>query len=301
MQSSCGPGKTDMSIKRAALLFIAAGLTAGSALALPLWEITGTRNHVLLLGSIHTLRPSDYPLDPAIAAALDAADVVYMELDMDDLDPAASADTITALARDPRGRQLPELLGSAGWTSALEQGRKIGMDLTTLAPFEPWYAAIVITQLRLAQLGFDQSRGVESHIVASAAESGKEIRGLETLESQLRTLDALSPGAQRTFLQLTLEEAASIGEEVDDMIAAWKAGDSPALEREMLDSVRDQPEVYRSLILKRNEAFSRAIAELANDSQDYLVVVGTLHLVGEDSVLNMLDGKGLKTRPVQSR
>ena len=287
-----------MSIKRAALLFITAWLAAGSAVALPLWEITGTRNHVLLLGSIHTLRPSDYPLDPAIAAALDEADVVYMELDMDDLDPAASASTIALLARDPRGRQLPELLGSAAWTSAVEQGRKIGLDLSTLAPFEPWYAAIVITQLRLAQLGFDTARGVESHIVASAGESGKEIRGLETLEGQLKTLDALSPGAQRTFLQLTLEEAASIGDEVDDMIAAWKSGDESTLEHEMLDSVREQPEVYRSLILKRNEAFSRAIARLANDSQDYLVVVGTLHLVGEDSVLNMLARDGLKTRPV---
>lgn len=290
-----------MSIKRAALLCITAWLAAGSAVALPLWEITGTRNHVLLLGSIHTLRPSDYPLDPAIAAALDEADVVYMELDMDDLDPAASASTIALLARDPRGRQLPELLGSAAWTSAVEQGRKIGLDLSTLAPFEPWYAAIVITQLRLAQLGFDTARGVESHIVASAGESGKEIRGLETLEGQLKTLDALSPGAQRTFLQLTLEEAASIGDEVDDMIAAWKSGDESTLEHEMLDSVREQPEVYRSLILKRNEAFSRAIARLANDSQDYLVVVGTLHLVGEDSVLIMLARDGLKTRPVAEK
>ena len=69
----------------------------------------------------------------------------------------------------------------------------------------------------------------------------------------------------------------------------------------MLDSVREQPEVYRSLILKRNEAFSQAIAGLANDSQDYLVVVGTLHLVGEDSVLNMLAKRGLKSRPVPDR
>jgi uncharacterized protein YbaP (TraB family) len=290
-----------MSIRRAVLPFIAAWLITGSALALPLWEITGTRNHVLLLGSIHTLRPSDYPLDPAIAAALDEADVVYMELDMDDLDPAASAGTIATLAHDPRGRQLPELLGPAAWSSAMEQGQKVGLDLAALAPFEPWYAAVVITQLRLAQLGFDQSRGVESHIVTSAGKSGKEIRGLETLESQLKTLDALSPAAQRTFLELTLEEAASIGDDVDDMIAAWKSGDSPALEREMLDSVRKQPEVYRNLIVKRNEAFSRTIADLADDSQDYLVVVGTLHLVGADSVLNMLARGGLKTRPVQSR
>ncbi|MCL4780747.1 MAG: TraB/GumN family protein [Gammaproteobacteria bacterium] len=290
-----------MSIKVAAPLFIAAWLAAGSALALPLWEITGTRNHVLLLGSIHTLRPSDYPLDPALAAALDEADVVYMELDMDDLDPAASASTITALARDPRGRQLPELLGPSAWNSALAQARKINLDLAQLAPFEPWYAAVVITQLRLAQLGFDSARGVEGHIVTSAASSGKEIRGLETLESQLKTLDGLSPAAQRTFLEVTLEEAASIGDEVDDMIAAWKSGDAATLEREMLDSVREQPEVYRSLILKRNEAFARAIAALADDPQDYLVVIGSLHLVGEDSVLNMLAKDGLQSRPVKTR
>ena len=290
-----------MSIRAAALLFIATWLATGSARALPLWEITGTRNHVYLLGSIHTLRAADYPLDPAIAAVLAEADVVYMELDMDDLDPAASASTIAALARDPRGRHLPELLGAAAWSSAVAQGQKIGLDLATLAPFEPWYAAVVITQLRLAQLGFDSARGVEAHIVTSAGKSAKEIRGLETLESQLQTLDELSPAAQRRFLELTLEEAASIGDEVDDMIAAWKAGDSAALEEQMLDSVREQPEVYRSLILKRNEAFARAIAKLANDSQDYLVVIGSLHLVGADSVLGMLARDGLKTRPVQNR
>ena len=290
-----------MSLKRAAVLFITAWLAAGSAFALPLWEITGTRNHVLLLGSIHTLRASDYPLDPAIAAALDEADVVYMELDMDDMDPAASSATVAKLARDPRGRQLPELLGPAAWRNAVEQGQKIGLDLSPLTPFEPWYAAVVVTQLRLDQLGFDPSRGVENQIVVDAKKAGKEIRGLETLEGQLKALDELSPAAQCTFLLLTLEEAASIGDEVDDMIAAWKAGDVPALDREMLDSVREQPEVYRSLILRRNEAFSHAIAALANDSKDYLIVIGTLHLVGEDSVLGMLAREGLKTRPVAGR
>ena len=289
-----------MLITRAAVLFIAAWLAASSAFALPLWEITGTRNRVLLLGSIHTLRPSDFPLDPAIAAAVDEADVVYMELDMDDMDPVATSATVAGLAVDPRGRPLPELLGTAAWNNAVEQGQKIGIDMSSLAPFEPWYAAVVITQLRLDQLGFDPSRGVESQIVVDAKKAGKEIRGLETLEGQLKALDTLSPGAQRTFLLLTLEEAATIGDEVDDMIAAWKAGDVPTLNHEMLDSVREQPEVYRSLILRRNEAFSRAIAALANDSQDYLVVIGTLHLVGEDSVLNMLARDGLKTRPVQS-
>ncbi len=289
-----------MSIKNAATLFITVWLAAGSVSAVPLWEITGTRNRVLLLGSIHTLRPSDYPLDPAITAALDEADIVYMELDMDDLDPAATAGTLAELARDPRGRQLPELLGPAAWSDALKQGQKIGLDLTPLVGFEPWYAAIIVTQLRLDQLGFDPSLGVESQIVVNASKSGKQIRGLETLAGQLQALDTLSPAAQRTFLQLTLEEAATIGDEVDALVSTWKAADAPALDREMLDSVRQQPEVYRSLIVRRNQAFSKAIARLANDTNDYLIVIGTLHLVGPDSVLNMLARDGLQTRPVDT-
>ena len=80
----------------AALLVM--GLFSTASLALPLWELTGTSNRITLLGSIHFLRASDYPLHPAIVAAFDDAEVVLMEIDMDDLDPAASSRTISALA-----------------------------------------------------------------------------------------------------------------------------------------------------------------------------------------------------------
>ena len=113
----------------------------------------------MVLGSIHLLRAGDYPLAPAITAAFDEADVVLMEIDMDDLDPVANAQTVAALAQDSKGRQLPELLGPTAWRAATAEARKLSLDLAPMAPYEPWYAAIVVTQLRLAQLGFDQSLG----------------------------------------------------------------------------------------------------------------------------------------------
>ena len=51
------------------LVLLALVLQAAAAPALPLWEITGTRNRIVLLGSIHFLRAADYPLAPAIASA----------------------------------------------------------------------------------------------------------------------------------------------------------------------------------------------------------------------------------------
>lgn len=274
-------------------LLLLSFLWSTAATALPLWQLTGTSNRIMVLGSIHFLRAGDYPLAPAITAAFDGADIVLMEIDMDDLDAVGSARTVAALARDSMGRTLPELLGRKAWRAALAQARGLGLDLATLSPFEPWYAAIVVTQQRLTQLGFDQSLGVESKLTADARQRGKEIRGLETLESQLGILDALSPDAQRAFLKGTLDEASEIGDAADGMIAAWKAGDVRALNADLLDSVRDQPELYRTLIVRRNEHFARAIGKLVNDSRDYLIVVGTLHLVGQDSVLRMLDRAGI--------
>lgn len=290
-------GNPTRGLRPLALLLLA--FHAAAAPTLPLWELTGTSNRILVLGSIHFLRAGDYPLAPAITAAFDQADVVLMEIDMDDLDPVASGTTVAALAQDSKGRTLPELLGPGAWKAASAEARRIGLDLAPMTPFEPWYAAVVVTQLRLAQLGFDPSLGVESRMAADAQRLGKEIRGLETLESQLGALDSLSADAQRQFLQSTLEEAGEVGDMADGMIAAWKAGDVRALDEELLGGVRDQPEVYRALIVRRNEHFADAIGDLVDGKKNYLIVVGALHLVGPDSVLRMLERDGVASRQVR--
>ena len=85
------------------------------------------------------------------------------------------------------------------------------------------------------------------------------------------------------------------------MIAAWKNGDVKVLDAELLDSVRNQPEVYRALIIRRNENFASAIGDLVNDRRNYLIVIGALHLVGPDSVLHMLARDGVTSRQVEGR
>ena len=54
-------------------------LVAQAAAALPLWELEGARGRVQLLGSIHFLRASDFPLPTAMERAYDEADVLVME------------------------------------------------------------------------------------------------------------------------------------------------------------------------------------------------------------------------------
>jgi uncharacterized protein YbaP (TraB family) len=283
-------------VTRAALALLACLLALPSA-ALPLWQLQGRGGRVWLLGSVHSLRPADHPLPAAIDTAVAAAQVIYLELDLDDpaVDPAATA---AELATDPRGRDLRKLLGRSAWRDARRRAAALGINLETLRPYEPWYAALAISRLRLLQLGFDGEHGVESHVVQAAGAAGKEIRGLETLAGQLAALDGLPLRVQRRFLAATLTEAAGMDDRIADLVSAWQAGDNDALAGSLLEGAILEREVYQRVIVDRNRRFLATIRSLADEGPDSLVVVGALHLVGDDGVVAALQAEGYMLRPV---
>jgi len=51
-----------------------------------LWEVHGKHNTVYLLGSIHVLRPSDYPLAPAVLKAYADSKSLVMEINLAEMD-----------------------------------------------------------------------------------------------------------------------------------------------------------------------------------------------------------------------
>ena len=281
------------------LLALTSSLVLLTAQALPLWELEGTQNRVWLMGSIHFLRKSDYPLPTRMTDAYAAADVVIMELDLAEIDPFASADIMIRMGVAREGRTLEDALGSRAWREAQRKAESIDIDLQLMATFEPWFAALQVTQLRLMQLGFDPSQGIESQLMLRAAEDGKQTGGLETLQAQLSALDSLSEEVQAAFLLQTLDEATQIDNQLEPIIAAWRAGDTRTLETELLQSLAEHPALYDSLLVDRNRDWAAQIAELADDSQDYLIVVGALHLVGNDSVLQLLERRGLRARQIR--
>ncbi len=267
---------------------------------LPMWVIKGASSEMHILGSIHFLQPGRDALPPAVIAAYEDADVLVMEVDLDDIDPLATQATMQRLGVDPAGRGLDVLLGERDYRAATARAKAAGLDLAAMRGFEPWLAAILVSQVRLAQLGYTAESGVEQQLVTLAARDRKEIRGLETLEQQLSALDALPGAAQREFLLQTLEDAATMGDQADQIVAAWKRGDSKALQEQFLDGLKDQPDLYRRIVVDRNRNWARQMEPLLRDRSNYLVVVGTLHLVGPDSLIAMLSKSGHEVRQVDA-
>src|SRR6204780_1459358 len=76
-----------------------------------LWEIHGKHNTVYLLGSIHVLRLSDYPLAPVVLEAYSNAKSVIMEVNLEEISSAQVQEEMLTSAILPEGKTLPDVLG----------------------------------------------------------------------------------------------------------------------------------------------------------------------------------------------
>jgi uncharacterized protein len=282
---------------RSAVVLLLLAVLAGPAVAADrgvLWAVEGRENTVYLLGSVHLLRPGDGGLPAAAERAYAEAEGVVMEIDMDDpavADPGALLGAMQSAALLPAGTTLRGTLGG-DYDRILERAAGSGLDLALLDRFAPWFVATLLLQVELAARGFSPELGIEQRIAGQAAADGKRIDGLETPESQFAVLGGLPLAEQKRFLLMTLAALDELDTEVDALVRAWRAGDTDALERMLSDEYEDFPELYRPLTEDRNRAWAVQLAGLLDDPEDYLVVVGALHLVGRNSVIDLLRQDG---------
>ena len=280
----------------AALLWLLPAIALADSAGHPvtMWMAEGTSNRVYLLGSVHLLRAQDHPLPQIIDEVYEEAETLYMELDMDDLDPLLMQSTINRLGMLDDETSLRDVMGDDLYAEATARAAELELPLEMLERTEPWLAAITVEQLALSRIGFNPSYGVEMHLLKKASGDGKEILGFESVEQQLAYLDGLSLDAQRDLLMQTLTESAAIEDLMDDLILAWRSGDIDYLERTLLKDVSGYPELYDTIVANRNRLWVDTIDALLEQREDYLVVVGALHLVGDDGVPQLLEQRGVR-------
>ena len=258
-----------------------------------LWAVEGEHNTVWLLGSVHVLRAGDATLPTAAEEAFDDAEQIVMEVDLDgaDADPLALATAMQSQALLPEGQTLRSVLGS-DYAAMNAQARQSGIDLASLDPFAPWLVAMAVLDQEMARRGYLPEHGVEQTLARRAARQGKPIEGLETAAEQFAMLASMPLPTQKRFLQMTLDESAELDQELADMLAAWRTGNTAALAAMLEEESQTFPDLYRRLTIERNRAWVQQIDRMLESRDDYLVVVGAMHLVGPESVVDLLRRRG---------
>jgi uncharacterized protein YbaP (TraB family) len=258
-----------------------------------LWSLKGKTNTVYLLGSVHFLNASER-LPAVVDEAYENSDALLMEIDMDDLDPVETQRITLELGLLPAGQSLEQQLGKPTYSRLTSRAEEVGVDPLLLNRFKPWFAAMTLVQLQLVKLGLDPSSGIEQRFTARAVADKKPIRGLETLREQLGMLAGLPDRQQREFLLYSIEDTDRISQEIEELLSAWRRGDSKALANLLAEGFDQYPDLYRPLTTDRNRRWLSQVEALLEDRENYLVIVGTLHLVGKDSLIDLLENKGHK-------
>jgi uncharacterized protein YbaP (TraB family) len=265
----------------------------------PVWAIRGANNTVFLAGSVHLLKPEHSALPASFDRAYAEAEALVMELDLDDFDPLEAQSWMLQHGMFSGETTLRQAIGEKRFQRVAAEAQRLGLPIEGLQKIEPWAIALSLMELQYAQLGYDPQLGVERQLEQRARRDGKEIRGLETLDDQLGKLDALSYELQGRFLELTVEEMHDVERQTDDLLAAWRDGDSARLAALLTTEFDEFPELYRILVTDRNRRWMPQIEQLLKDKQDYLVVVGALHLVGKEGLVELAQGRGLKPSRVK--
>jgi uncharacterized protein YbaP (TraB family) len=256
------------------------------------WSAKGAHNTVYLLGSVHVLKPADSDLPPDSLRAYDSSKALVMELDLNNISPESLLGTDLSDEMLPQGQTLAEALGPSVYGKFVTHLQSLGVEPDFFSQFQPWFAAISLEQLELARLGFESGSGVDEQFAARAQTDHKPIIALETIEQQLGIFAHLSLDEQRRFMLYTLEDADDTAGATDAVISAWRNGDTKSLERLLSESYAQYPELFRVLTTDRNRAWLPVISGLLHEDQDYLVIVGALHLVGRDGLIQLLQQQG---------
>ena len=183
-----------------------------------LFRVTAPGSTVYLLGSIHFMRETAYPLKDTIEKAFAASSRAVFEVDMSTMDSPDTQAMMLSRSIYIDGNTLRGSLSPSLYQNLAEKTAEFGLDVTMLDAFKPWSVAMTLMGLKLDQLGFDPAKGVDRYFYARARAVGKSTSGLETLSYQIGLFDALSSREQEWLVEQTIREFDTMESEMGDMI-----------------------------------------------------------------------------------
>ena len=261
-----------------------------------LWSIETQSNKFYLLGSLHLLKQNSYPLAAAIGSAYADSRKIVFETDIAALQEPAMQAKLLQLGLYPEGSNLLQDLDGRTRQLLEKKMSALGLPLEQFARFKPWFIALTLTTLELQRMGFSPLYGLDVHFFNKARTDAKEIGFLEPAEFQLNLLGKMVKKDQIAFLNQTLKDLEVVNELAADLVKFWKAGNAKGLHELLFRSFKDYPDIHDRLLIQRNKKWVEEIEVLMRENKNVLFVVGAGHLVGPESVVDLLQKRGYKVK-----
>lgn len=261
-----------------------------------LWLVEGPKGEqAWLFGTIHALPKAVAWRSPRVAAALDQADRLVLEVAAIE-DDAGTAQAFAALAQSPGQPPLDQRVEPDLRDDLAEDLAAGGIPPAQLDRYETWAAALMLQQALTRADKTDAANGIDRAVARAWNGPVEEFEGAA---AQLAIFDRLPEGAQRAMLNAVLREGDDRFVTLRELEQAWARGDMALIERMTAESFAGQPVLFDALLARRNHAWTDRIETLLRSGARPFVAVGAAHLAGEPGLPALLAARGWKVTRLQ--
>jgi len=254
-----------------------------------LWKVTSPDSHeAYLLGSVHVLSKSFYPLSPVIDQAFAASKTLVEEIDLDEMNDPGTMAGLMGKAMLPAGQTLDQVVSKETYAAVQKRAEANGLPVQMLQHMKPWIVAVMLTAAEITKAGFDPALGIDRHFFDRGKKTGMPLRALETAAYQFDRLDGLSDSLQEAALTAMLADIDAQANNIEKLATAWRAGDAKTVEGLLMEGFTDAPEIAERLLFERNRNWVAPIERCLSEDAHCFVVVGAAHLAGPKSVVDLL-------------
>jgi uncharacterized protein YbaP (TraB family) len=261
-----------------------------------LWVVRTSANSLYLLGSLHLLKSSAYPLAAEIEEAYSTSQKIVFETDIGAMMDSTVQLKMLELGLYPEGQDLFQIISGRTRKIIEAKLKDLGLPPSYFSRFKPWFLAVTLTTLELQRLDFNPQYGIDLHFYTRARTDQKELAYLETVEFQLDLLGNMTAQDQQEFLNQTLKDLAVSAELADEMMSAWQKGDTDRLYNTLFKSFQGHPGIEDRLLTRRNRNWIRQIRDMLKVPKNTMVIVGAGHLLGPHGIVEILRQEGYEVK-----
>ena len=258
------------------------------------WLASSGNSKVYFAGTVHLLRPSDYPLPMEFEQAYKDSSRLFFETDIGTMSDLTTQMNMLQQLMYTDSRSLKTVLSAEAYAELSDYTAKLGMPMMMLEKFKPGLVVSTLQVLEFQKLGFTPE-GVDMYFHNRATSDGKPTGELEPIQAQIDFLANMGEGNESEFILYSLKDMDEIPTALDNMIGAWRSGDDRKLAELFVNDLKNQSrDLYNALLVDRNNNWMKVIEKMFSEPGTEFVLVGAAHLVGEDGLLNLLSKKGYR-------
>jgi hypothetical protein len=263
------------------------------------WVVSSPKSTVYLAGSCHVLRASDHPLPAEFFSAYQDSRRIIFEAPLGDMEKPEYMEKLMRAATYDDGTTLQQHLSPTAYSKVEDFCRDRNHPLALYQTFKPWMLAMTLTLSEMSRIGAESNYGVDYTFHEKAKKDGKIIGSLETVDQQIGFLVLMDSSMGNEQIIETINELSQMERKGPEILNAWKNGDEAKIELINLKELKNYPKLHQALIIDRNKRWINDIEGYLNSSANTMVIVGVAHLVGENSVVNLLRKRGYKVAKLQ--